>query len=325
MNTPQKTIGIVGVGFMGSSIAADLLVNGQAVIALSPVPGSERQSAPQRVEHHLQQCYAQGITRQEASTYQPNITYSQDYRDLKDCDLVIESVVEQSDIKQAVFEKISAVVKDDTIITTNTSAIPINELQRYVVRPERFFGMHWAEPAFTSRFLEIVCGDQSSMELGEALHRMASAWGKEPTLVRKDIRGFITNRLMYALYREAFYLVENGYATKEDVDRACKTDGGTWMAFCGPFRYMDLTGFQAYYHVMKDLFPTLDTRQDIPEWIEELGQSGANGISTGKGFYEYTEQEAKDWEQAFEKFSFAIHRLTAQHAAPGKDLDSPTP
>lgn len=318
MNTPHTTIGIVGMGLMGSSIAADLLIHGQSIAALSPVPGPEEQSAPQRVAHHLDLCFEQGIAEKEASAYLPNIRYSQDYADLQDCTLVIESVVERLDVKQEVFKKIGAVVRDSAIITTNTSAIPINDLQQYVNRPERFFGMHWAEPAFTSRFLEIICGDQSSMELGERLHRMACGWGKEPTLVRKDIRGFITNRLMYAMYREAFFLVENGYASKEDIDRACKTDGGTWMAFCGPFRYMDITGLQAYYHVMKDLFPTLDNRQDIPGWIEELGKSGANGISNGRGFYEYTEEEAKAWEQAFEDFSFAINRLTAQH---GMDTD----
>lgn len=312
------------MGLMGSSIAADLLINGQSVVALSPVLGPEAQSAPQRVAHHLEQCFAQGIVEKEASTYLPNITYVPAYADLKDCALVIESVVERLEVKQEVFKKIAAAVGDRTIITTNTSAIPINILQEQVPRPERFFGMHWAEPAFTTRFLEIICGDRSDITLGEDLHTMASGWGKEPTLVRKDIRGFITNRLMYAMYREAFYLVENGYATQEDIDRACKNDGGRWMAFCGPFRYMDITGLQAYYHVMKDLFPTLDNRQDIPTWIEELGRSGANGISNGRGFYKYTEEEARAWERAFEDFSFAINRLTAQHSmdTDPKNVDS---
>ena len=105
--------------------------------------------------------------------------------------------------------------------------------------------MHWAEPAYASRFLEIICGEKSPVETGEQLHSIAKEWGKEPTLVRKDIRGFITNRIMYAMYREAMHLVENGYATIEDVDRACKNDGGHWMTFCGLFRYMDLTGLKA--------------------------------------------------------------------------------
>ena len=318
MSTPHTTIGIVGIGLMGSSIAADLLIHGQSVVALSPASASEAQSAPRRVAYHLDLCFDQGIAIEKASAYLPNIRFSQDYADLKDCTLVIESVVERLDIKQEVFKKIEAVVSDSAIITTNTSAIPINILQQQVAGPERFFGMHWAEPAYTTRFLEIICGDQSDITLGEDLHAMASGWGKEPTLVRKDIRGFITNRLMYALYREAFYLVENGYASQEDIDRACKNDGGRWMAFCGPFRYMDITGLQAYYHVMKDLFPTLDNRQDIPAWIEKIGRSGANGISNGRGFYEYTEEEALEWERAFEDFSFAINRLTAQY---GMDTD----
>ena len=98
----------------------------------------------------------------------------------------------------------------------------------------------------------------------EQLHSIAKEWGKEPTLVRKDIRGFITNRIMYAMYREAMHLVESGHATIEDVDRACKNDGGHWMTFCGLFRYMDLTGLKAYHAVMKDLFPDKEIITPFP-------------------------------------------------------------
>jgi len=123
---------------------------------------------------------------------------------------------------------------------------------------------------------------------------VATGWGKEPILVRKDIRGFITNRLMYAMYREAFHLVENGYATTEDVNRACRNDGGHWMTFCGLFRYMDIAGLQAYYAVMKDLFPTLSNQTDVPKLIEGIARQGGNGITNGKGFYDYTPAEAAE-------------------------------
>src|ERR1043165_9316466 len=114
--------------------------------------------------------------------------------------------------------------------------------------------------------------------------------GKEPSLVKKDIRGFITNRLMYAMMREAFHLVEKGYATYADIDRACRNDMGYWITFAGPFRFMDLTGVPAYLAVMKDLFPELDCSTKPPAFVEELVASGGKGVSNAQGFYPYTEK-----------------------------------
>ena len=132
--------------------------------------------------------------------------------------------------------------------------------------------------------------------------------------MRRDILGFITNRLMYALYREAFHLVEDGYATVEDVDRACKNDAGYWMTFCGPFRYMDLTGVQAYHAVMKPLFPDLSNRGDVPPLIDDIARQGGNGTTNGRGFYSYTPEAAAAWERAFQDFAFDIHRLSSKYA-----------
>lgn len=324
MDFNNMTIGVVGLGMMGSSIAADLLMHGQRVVALSPVPNKLDQAAPQRISYYLDLCWQQGLIAEDPTYYGQHITYTDRYHDLQSCELVLECVVEKIDVKREVFAAIERVVAGDAIITTNTSAIPINDLQPFLQRPERFFGMHFAEPSFTTRFLEIICGNQSDLAIGEALHSLATRWGKEPTLVRKDIRGFITNRLMYALYREAFYLVENQYATIEDVDRACKNDAGHWMTFCGPFRYMDLTGLQAYHHVMKDLFPTLSNQTTTPQLIDNIAQSGGNGVSNGNGFYQYTAEQAAQWEKAFEDFSFAIRRLSDERTLtqPAENVDA---
>ena len=147
-------------------------------------------------------------------------------------------------------------------------------LQQETKHPERFFGLHWAEPSHTTRFLEIICGAKSEISKGEFLYALSHFWGKEPTLVRKDIRGFITNRLMYSMYREACYLVENGYATVEDVDRACRNNGGYWMTLVGVFGWMDLTGVAAYHTVMKDLLPTLNNQVTIPKLIDDIVKDG---------------------------------------------------
>ncbi|HZJ20531.1 MAG TPA: 3-hydroxyacyl-CoA dehydrogenase family protein, partial [Pricia sp.] len=198
----NTNIGIVGLGLMGTSITAALALKGQKVIAVAPIVSDLDKSAPNRIRHALEECFREGLTLETPDELMANITFTSDYADLQPCWLVMESVFEDLTIKKEVFKKIEHHVADDVIITSNTSAMPISMLQNHFKVPERFFGMHWAAPAYTSRFLEIVCGEKSPIEIGEQLHEIATQWGKEPTLVRKDIRGFITNRIMYAMYRE---------------------------------------------------------------------------------------------------------------------------
>lgn len=311
-NENINEIGVVGLGFMGCSIISAMLIAGHKVVGLAPLP-ADLKNGFHKISHYLEEAFTNGFSNFSAEENIKRLLITESYSDLSNCQLVIECVIENLEVKKEVFSKIEKNISENAILATNTSAIPITVLKDFVQMPNRFLGMHWAEPAFTTNFLEIVCSDSTDINIAEYLYDQASKWGKEPTLVRKDIRGFIANRIMYAMYREAIYLVENGYATVEDVDRSCKNDGGHWMPFCGLFRYMDLTGLQAYYHVMKDLFPTLNNQTKVPKLIEEIAEKGGNGITNGKGFYNYTELESKEWEKAFEEFSFDISRLTAKY------------
>jgi 3-hydroxybutyryl-CoA dehydrogenase len=305
-------IGVVGLGLMGCSIISALLMAGNKVVALAPLP-NDMENAPSKIRHYLQEAYENGFSSYTASENMNRLSFTTDYADLKNCSIAMECVSENLEIKKQVYHNIETHLSSEAILTTNTSALPITILKDFVNYPHRFIGMHWAEPAFTTKFLEIVCSPSTDIKIAEYLYELASSWGKEPTLVRKDIRGFITNRIMYAMYREAFFLVENGYTTIEDVDRTCRNDGGHWMPFCGLFRYMDITGLQAYYSVMKDLFPTLNNQKDVPAIIKNIAEDGGNGIVNGKGFYNYSPEEAEEWEKAYEEFSFDISRLSAKY------------
>lgn len=312
IDTNDITIGVVGLGLMGCSISTCLLIAGHPVIALAPIP-NDLVHAEKRISEHLRKSKKEQLIDGEPSAYFKNCLITEDYIKLKTCYLVIECTLENLDIKKGVFQKIEAVVSDSCILASNTSAIPITILQKQTAHPSRFFGLHWAEPSYISRFLEIICGEQSDVLLGESLYELSHCWGKEPTLVRKDVRGFITNRLMYAMYREAFNLVENGYATVADVDRACRNNAGHWMTLVGVFRWMDLTGVPAYHTVMKDLFPTLTNATEVPKLIDDIVKDGGQGVSNAKGFYNYTPEEAKEWEETFMEFSFEIRKLAAKY------------
>jgi 3-hydroxybutyryl-CoA dehydrogenase len=313
-DTRGITIGVVGLGLMGCSISTCLLIAGHKVVAVAPIP-VDLIHAERRIKQHLDKSFAEGMISNLPPFYFENLTITEDYSKLSGSSLVIECTIENIEIKKSVYSKIESVILPHALLASNTSAIPISILQKQTLHPERFFGLHWAEPSHTTRFLEIICGEQSNVELGEYLYQLSHKWGKEPTLVRKDIRGFIANRLMYAMYREAFYLVENGYATVEDVDRACRNNTGYWMTLVGVFRWMDLTGVPAYHTVMKDLFPTLTNSTEMPKLIDDIVKAGGRGVANAKGFYTYTEEEAKLWEETFNEFSYEIRKLALKYPA----------
>jgi 3-hydroxybutyryl-CoA dehydrogenase len=254
------------------------------------------------------------------------LTVTGDFQQLAGCEVVIEAVVEDLAVKRSVIERIEKAVGPQTVIGSNTSAIPISlfqsgeaekdgvsRLQRSARRPERIIGIHWAEPAHVSPFLEVICGDRTSPRCARCVVNLARKWGKDPSMLKKDVRGFITNRCFYALLREAFYLVEHGYATMEDVDRSLQNDLGYFMALAGPFRWMDLTGIPAYATVIQYLWPDLSNEMVVPPSMKKMIASGARGIANQKGFYKYTARSAKEWEKKFVNFSYEIHKLASRY------------
>jgi 3-hydroxybutyryl-CoA dehydrogenase len=315
-NLPGKTgsigTGVVGLGLMGTSVATCLLAAGHPVAAVE-IDANKRRSARRRILNNLRQMKKEGLLRSEPDKVLARLKVSESYAWLESSQLVVECVFEDLHVKKDVIRKLEAVISPKNIIGTNTSGLPVTVLQKGAHHPERIVGIHWAEPAYTTRFMEIICGKETSRACAAYAAALSRQWGKEPSIVKRDIRGFITNRCMYALLREAFYLVEAGYATIADVDRSLRNDFGYWITFAGPFRYMDLTGIPAYAAVMKDLLPELNCAQKVPRLMRKVVKSGAKGVSNAKGFYRYTPKEAARWEKQFMKFSYEIRALAQKY------------
>lgn len=305
-------IGVVGLGLMGSSIATCILAAGHKVTSLTRHIENAGE-ARNRILNFLEQLKEEGILREDPGAVIQRMVITDDYSLFADHEVVIESIIENTEDKKKVFQELENVLSPTAIIGSNTSAIPVTILQSDLKHPERLLGIHWGEPAHILRFLEVICGEQTDIRYAEKIVTLAEEWGKEPSLVKKDIRGFITNRLMYAMMREAIHLVKNGYAKIEDIDRACRNDMGYWITFAGLFRFMDLTGIPAYLAVMKDLFPELDNSTGAPAFIEELVVSGAKGVSNAHGFYPYTSDSAKQWERLFIEFTYDIRKLSEKY------------
>ena len=312
--TPEEVrVGLIGLGLMGTSIAACLLSAGHPVSAVER-DASRRKSARRRVRALLAASRKEGLLKDDPSTLVRQLAAREGYASLEGCQLVIESATENLQLKRGVIRDVEDVVSSRAIIGTNTSGLPVTDLQSGARHPERILGIHWAEPAHITRFMEVVCGEQTSLTCARRVLSLARHWGKEPSLLRRDLRGFIANRIMYAMLREAFYLVESGYATIEDVDRSLRNDMGYWITFAGPFRFMDLTGIPAYAAVMQGLFPELNCSVKVPGLMRKVVASGARGVSNAKGFYRYTPAAALRWEKQFLKFSYEIRRLARKYS-----------
>jgi 3-hydroxybutyryl-CoA dehydrogenase len=297
---------------MGTSIAACLLARGHNVSAVESNIG-KRRTARRRVSSLLGEMRREKLLRRAPERVLEHFHVSGQYVELAECDIVIESITESVAAKKRVIKNIEKVISAKALIGSNTSGIPVTDLQSGARHPERILGIHWAEPAHITRFMEIICGKETDPARAEAAMRLAADWGKEPSLLRRDIRGFLTNRVFYAMLREAFYLVEAGYATPADLDRSLRNDLGYWITFAGPFRMMDLMGLSAFETVMRDLFPNLNCAKRPPRLMERLVKSGARGIANQNGFYRYTKAQSKRWERLFLKFSYEIRSLAQRY------------
>ena len=313
VNRPAGAVaGVVGMGLMGTSITACLLMAGHRLYCVESNPGRLR-TARNRLLRLLNDAQIQGLVTSPSSILIQRVTISSEFLGLKTAEIIVESTVEDFKIKRHIIGQIEGVAASGALIGSNTSAIPITDLQSNSKHPERIVGLHWGEPAHINRFMEIICGKKTSLSNARRAMRFARTWGKEPSLLRKDIRGFIANRIMYAMLREAFHLVEGGFASVADIDRSLRNDLGYWITFAGPFRFMDLTGIPAYATVMKDLLPDLSCATKVPRLMQEVVQSGAHGVSNARGFYRYTPAQAKRWEKLFMQFSYQIRGLAEKY------------
>jgi 3-hydroxybutyryl-CoA dehydrogenase len=305
--------GVVGLGLMGTSITACLLAAGHVVTGLE-TETARRRVVKSRVLTALKRLAKEGLMVADPDALIRNLTVSASYSDLADAAVVVESITENLDRKVEVLLQVESEVSPGTLIGTNTSAIPITQIQKMMSYPGRALGLHWDEPADVTIFMEIIQGKLTSPVYFKLAGEIAERWwGKQPSRVRKDCKGFITNRISYAMFREACYLVDSGIATIEDVDRSMRNDVGWWMGFVGPFRYMDLMGVRAYETVMRDLLPDLSSGSGIPPAMRRATRGGGNGITNGKGFYRYTPTQAKRWEKQFRDYTYEMRRLTAKY------------
>ena len=240
---------IVGEGKLTYSIAANALLMGQEVTMLVPDADAARSAIEQLIPNGKQR-----------------LTLLTDWPARLPHALVVVITEENNQAKQAVIGELEPRIAADAVIAINTESIPLSELQVTSSSPGRIVGLNWCYPAHLTFFMEIISNTQTLPSHVHFLETIAKeVWDKDPYTVTCGFS--VRARMMAAWAREAFHLVENGFASMESIDRACRNDAGHYLPFAGNFRYMDLMGTYAYGIVMKDLNPELSKMSAVPESI----------------------------------------------------------
>lgn len=310
-----ERIGLVGLGLMGRGIATCFLGHGFEVVAFNRTASRARQARVAIAEHLREAVRRKVFRRAQVAHWERRFQTVRSCAKLVECSFVIESVKEDLVLKRQLYDELGSALAPDAVIASNTSSFPLTLLQKGRRHPERMIVMHWAEPAWITRFLEVVRNEHTSYETVRRTRLVARQCDKQPSILNFDIRGFIANRLMYAFIREACHLAESGVADVATIDQSFRNDTGWWSALAGPFRWMDLTGIQAYGLVMDDLLPELCNSGKLPAIMKRMREQGVRGIADCKGFYSYNRRTAKAWEKAWVDFSFDIRRLVRKYEA----------
>lgn len=301
--TQQEPIFLIGNNNLTFSIAACLLRGGHKVTLCT----ENKEQASDRIQIHFEDMSAQ------RSYFNPKgYEVTDQINDNILPKIVIILTNEDLQIKKAIIHQVEVFSGKDTIIGINAGSIPLDKLQENAVSPERIIGLNWTEPAHTTSFLELVVNTVTSKNyINKILSISKSNWDKDPYIVSCGYS--IRARLFAALAREAFYLVQNNYATVEDIDRACRNDPGYYMPFSGECRYMDLMGAYAYGIVMKSLNPELSKNSIISPFFENIIENGDRGMENGKGFYSYAEEGIKEYDSLAREFSYKIQKIIKKY------------
>ena len=225
------------------------------------------------------------LAAEEAERALGRITTTTDLDAAADADVVVEAVFEKVEVKREIFRTLDELVKDDTILASNTSAIPITKIAAATRNPERVVGTHFFSPVPMMQLCELVRGHKTSDETLAAAREFAEGVGKACIVVNRDVAGFVTTRLISALVVEAAKLYESGVATAEDIDTACKLGFGHAM---GPLATADLTGVDILLHATDNIYTeSQDEKFAPPEIMRRMVDAGDIGRKSGEGFYRY--------------------------------------
>ncbi|EHQ89424.1 3-hydroxyacyl-CoA dehydrogenase family protein [Desulfosporosinus youngiae] len=279
-----KQVGVLGAGTMGAGIAQVFAEAGLKVM-LVDIDSNMLQAALGKIKKSWQKAVEKGkIDDAVKAAREALLECSGDMSGFKDCDLVVEAIVEEIGVKQKVFQAMADICQEQAILATNTSALSITEIAAATQRADRILGMHFFNPVTVMKLVEVIPGLETSMSTTEAVVELVKRIGKEP-VITKEAPGFLVNRILNPLVNEAALVYQEGMASAEEIDKAMKLGAGLPM---GPLALADLVGLDVVLKVTEYLFKEFGESKYRPALVlKQKVRAGHLGVKTGKGFYDY--------------------------------------
>jgi len=278
-----QKIGIIGAGTMGGGIAQVAAQSGYEVV-LKDISEEYVRAGLAKIKERLEKRVNGGkLESREKDKVLSNIKTSTSLKDCKDTDLIIEAVLEKEDIKKQIFKELDILCDEETVFTSNTSSISITRLALVTERPERFAGMHFMNPAYIMRLVEVVQGPRTSRETIGIITAVAEKMGKIPVIVN-DFPGFVSNRVLMPMINDAIYCLQEGVASREGIDTIMKLGANHHM---GPLELADFIGLDTCLAILEVLHEELGEKYRPCPLLERMVADGKLGKKSGEGFYGY--------------------------------------
>lgn len=290
-----KSIAVIGAGLMGHGIAQEFSCAGYKV-SLNDLTDEKLQEATANIRNNLAMLRKVGLaTEDNDENVLANIHCTTKLEEaVQDIDVVFEAVLEKPELKQELFRQLDGLCPKHTILASNTSTILPSKLASVTKRPDKVLVTHYYNPPYLLPLVEIVRGKETSDDTVNVITSLMKSVGKKPALIRKEVPGFIGNRLQVALAREALSIVQNGIANPEDVDTVIKNSFGRRLAVAGVFEVFDMAGWDTCLAIASYLMPEIDSSLDTISLLKNKVEAGELGVKTGKGFYEWTPESMEN-------------------------------
>jgi 3-hydroxybutyryl-CoA dehydrogenase len=299
----MKYVAVIGTGIMASGIAAGFIAKSIPVVIL----GRSKEKSDACLSKAIALAEKIGLSGENSKKQSSEIFSAQttevleSWKNWDDCEWVIETIAENLALKQAIFKHLDEVVPAHIPIGSNSSGFPISKIALGLKTANRMIGAHYFMPAEVVPLVEIVMGEKTDIAFAEKACQIYKAIDKKPVLVKKDIPGFLANRIQHALMREALSLVQEGIATPEDIDDAVRYSFGFRYAAVGPMTQKEISGWDGMANAAKEIYPSLSNITTLPPKVVQLMSEGKTGMKAGEGFRTWSPEEIKKTSDSYSR------------------------